>query len=423
MMQYKEYASVGEQVAFETLENGLMLYVVPKNGFSKSFAFFATNYGGADRRFQLGNKWTDTPAGVAHFLEHKMFDMKDYDALMKLTENGARANAFTSGNMTAYHFECTDNFYESFRLLMEFVSTPYFTKASVDKEQGIIGQEIRMTEDEPDYALYYGLLKLLYKNNPIRDSVAGTVESISHITPETLYNCHKVFYAPSNMAVCVVGNVDPEKVSAIAKEVLPREKREIPRRDYGTEGPLPENKRTECEMAVGMPMFLMGARCGGAVRGQELLKEQLTANLAMSLMMAKGADLYMDLYHAGMINDTFSYAFETGAGTSYLLFGGESEKSDVVCARILEKAADIAEHGPDGALLARRKKAMIGDKLRELNVFDTVCYNILDGYFHGYDSMGELKVLSGITEGDVKSFLRENFQPEKMALSIVNVKK
>ena len=181
-MKLKNYEAIGEQVYTETLSNGLNIFVVPKKGFSKKYAFFATNYGGADRRFKVGDTWIDTPEGVAHFLEHKMFDTKDGNALAELSANGASPNAFTSSDITAYYFQCIDKFEENFKILLKFVSEPYFTPESVEKEQGIIGQEIGMTDDQPGYSIYYSLMKCLYSYNPLRYSVAGTVDlSLIHI--------------------------------------------------------------------------------------------------------------------------------------------------------------------------------------------------------------------------------------------------
>ena len=199
-MQSKEFKNIGETVYGTTLPNGLRLRVIPKRGFSTCYAVFATNYGGAHRRFAIDGRIEDTPAGVAHFLEHKMFDLPNGDnALNLLSANGASPNAFTSSGVTCYYFQCTEGFEENLRMLLHFVSTPYFTSETVQKEQGIIAQEIRMGEDNPGIALYYNLLKMLYAHHPIRDRVAGTVESISEISDKTLYDCHRIFYAPSNM--------------------------------------------------------------------------------------------------------------------------------------------------------------------------------------------------------------------------------
>ena len=204
-MNRLDYAAIGETLYTRTLPNGLPVFVLRKKGLRKSFAAFAARYGGADRRFRLDGRMHDTPAGIAHYLEHKMFDMPDGSAMARLDANGASPNAFTSDAMTLYHFECTSRFDENLRELLRFVSTPYFTDESVAKEQGIIAQEIRMYEDSPDFRLYINLMRSLFEHSALRDGVAGTVESIAEITPELLYNCYRAFYRPSNMALAVVG--------------------------------------------------------------------------------------------------------------------------------------------------------------------------------------------------------------------------
>ena len=207
-MVERNYSRIGERVFEETLPNGLRLRVIEKPHHAKSCAFFVTRYGGMDLRFQLNGQWRDTPAGIAHYLEHKMFDTEDGNALQELAQNGAEPNAFTSNDITAYYFYSTEHFYENLKILLEFVSVPYFTEESVEKEQGIIAQEIRMVEDTPDWQSYTQLMGCLYERSPARVSVAGTVESIREITAETLYDCHRAFYHPGNMVLCVVGNVD-----------------------------------------------------------------------------------------------------------------------------------------------------------------------------------------------------------------------
>ena len=236
-MNYLDFPRVGERMYREVLENGLHVFVFPKPEFQKSYAFFATNYGGMDLRFCLDGTWHDTPAGVAHYLEHKMFDTQEGNALQKLTANGASPNAFTSNAITGYYFECTEQFEENLKTLLSFVSVPYFTQESVDKEQGIIGQEIGMIEDDPDWKVFTNLMKGLYEHHPIRLSVAGSVESIARITPQTLYDCHKAFYDPANMVLCVAGNQDPERVCRIAREILPKTAGPIAQKDYGPQEP------------------------------------------------------------------------------------------------------------------------------------------------------------------------------------------
>ena len=221
-MEQLNFARVGETMYHEKLKNGLNVFVFPKPEFQKGYAFFATNYGGMDMRFCLNGEWRNTPAGVAHYLEHKMFDTQEGNALQDLAANGASPNAFTSNDITGYYFDSTEKFEENLRILLSFVSVPWFTQESVDKERGIIGQEIGMIEDDPNWQVYQNLTKAMYHTHPIRTSVAGTVESISHITDKTLYDCHKAFYDPANMVLCAAGDIDLETVCAAAREILPK---------------------------------------------------------------------------------------------------------------------------------------------------------------------------------------------------------
>ncbi len=423
-MKSKGYDLIREQVYSEKLENGLSVFVIPKRGYNKRFAFFATNYGGADRRFRLAGQWLDTPMGVAHFLEHKMFDTKEGNALTDLSANGASPNAFTSSDITAYHFESTEKFEENLEILLSFVSVPYFTPESVQKEQGIIGQEIRMTEDDPDYTVYYGLMKALYKHNPLRDSVAGTVESIARITADTLYSCHNVFYNPSNMALVVAGDVDPDRIAAIARKILPREAGELPQRDYGPEEKLdPEKKSAEAAMEVGIPIFLIGSKAAPAKDGRDYLQQELTGSLALEILAGHSSPLYLKLYGGGLINSGFSAAYEAAAGAAYIIAGGESAEPDKVFEAFKNEAKLLAEKGPEPALFDRLKKAMTGRQIRALNSFDSICYNYAKGCFRGYDAFEAPDILNGITREDVMSFIRQNLEPERMALSVVKPRK
>ena len=422
-MKLKSYENIGEQVYSQVLPNGLTVNVIPKPGFSKSYAFFATNYGGADRRFRLGGKWIDTPEGVAHFLEHKMFDTKDGNALSMLSGNGASPNAFTSSDITAYHFQCTEKFYENLRILLSFVSVPYFTEESVRKEQGIIGQEIRMTEDEPGSVIYYNLMKCLYEHNPIRYSVAGTVESIAEITPQTLYDCHKVFYNPSNMVLCVEGDVDPDKIVEMCLEILPKEPGEVPVRDYGpTGGQSPYMSRLEQDMQISQKQFFIGCRAKPMTRGKSFLTYSITGDLALSILFGKSSRLYTKLYTDGVINSEFDAGFETVAGVGHCMIAGEGANPDEILANVMNESSLAAKNGVDDKIFRRVKKAAYGNILRKLNAFDSTCYAYAYGYFNGYDEFDTASVLESITANDVNTFIRDNIRPENMAISIINPK-
>ena len=420
-MRLKGYDRIGEQVYSETLPNGLRVVVIPKRGYAKAYASFATNYGGADRRFMLSGGWTDTPAGVAHFLEHKMFDTRDGNALSELSANGASPNAFTSSDITLYHFQCTEKFMENLHTLLSFVSVPYFTQESVQKEQGIIGQEIRMTEDSPGTAMYYGLMRSLYQWNPVRDPVAGTVESIAEITPETLYGCHSIFYNPSNMILCAMGDADPEQVIREAENVLPRKSAVIPARDYGpAEDPQPAARESIKAMAVSRPQFIIGAKASYPGEGEPLQRRIHTAQLACRCIAGSTSPLYAKLYADGLITDDFSADYDVSAGTATCLFGGESDDPRAVMEAIRAEAEHVAKNGPNEALFLRIRKSLIGSSIRALNSFDSVCYNQSWAYFHGYDPFEGIDVLDDITPEDVRRFAAEDLRGDRLAISIVN---
>jgi len=420
-MNQKNYPHVGEQVYIKKLPNGLTVFIVPKSGFQKRFAFFATDYGGADRRFKLADKWIDTPEGVAHFLEHKMFDTKDGNALTTLSANGASPNAYTSNDITAYHFECVEKFDENLKTLLEFVSEPYFTPDSVEKEQGIISQEICMVEDDPDYCLYYGLMKSLFSHNPIRDSVAGTVESISQISDATLYDCHRVFYNPSNMALCVVGDVEPETIAQIAGKVLPAHAGEIPERDYGTPEKLqPLTADFYKEMDVSLPIFLAGCKVTPPSKGKETLQLELVSALALDILAGHSSPLYIRLYGEGLINSDFSASFDCASGAAYAMFGGETREPLLVFEEVKNEIKRLIESGVDKKLFGQIKKAALGSCIRAFDSFETVASNIVGGYFRGYDPFDAPDILAKITENDIREFYQKHLIPDNMAISIIS---
>ena len=419
-MNHKEYSRIGERVFSARLDNGLTVYVDVKPDFQKSYAFFATDYGGMDMKFQLDGQWHDTPAGVAHFLEHKTFDTKDGNALQDLAANGASPNAFTNSAITGYYFESTEKFYENLKILLSFVSQPYYTQESVDKEQGIIGQEIRMIEDDPEYQVYYAMLEGLYAHHPIRTSVAGTIESISRITAGTLNLCHSAFYNPGNMVLCVAGNVDPEKVLDMAREILPREgKGSIPR-DYGPAEPAgAARSRTELRMEVSTPIFQLGWKMEPAPRGEEQLRQKLVAELACEALLGNSSPLYVRLYREGLINSSFSYGFDGYPSCAYAMAGGESADPDAVAAAIAAEAERIGREGVDPALFARLKKGLYGTKVRGLNSFENICVGMAQAYFAGYDMLRFPEVFEGISQADVETCIRTCFTPERAALAVV----
>lgn len=420
-MESKVYPKIGETLYSETLPNGLRLRVIPKRGFRSRYAVLAVNYGGCHRRFTVDGRSADTPAGVAHFLEHKMFDLPDGDnAVDLLAANGADPNAFTAEDITCYFFECTEHFEENLRLLLHFVSTPYFTEETVQKEQGIIGQEILMCEDSPGSVVYENLYRQLYAAHPIRDRVVGTAESISQITAQTLYDCHKVFYAPCNLCLCVEGDVDPEEISRIAREELPPERGSVPAADFGEpESLLPLECIHRQEMPVSAPQFLIGAKLRPAPAGESALRQRLTAGLALRLLVGASSDFYNRLYAEGLLNRDFDASVEFVAGTGTLLLGGESGDPEAVLRALEEELERVSRRGLDPERFERAKRASLGARLRGLEDFENVCVAAAEGVFDGYCALDAAELLQSVKQAECEDFLRQELKCERLALSII----
>ena len=422
-MEKKLYERIGEEVLRATLPNGLPVYIVPKKGFSRKYALFATRYGGMDMRFEKDGQWLDTPAGIAHYLEHKMFDTEEGNALQELAKNGAEPNAFTSNAITCYYFDATEKFYESLEILLSFVSVPYFTDESVQKEQGIIAQEIGMIEDNPEWQVYKQLMQALYHTSPARTPVAGSVESISHITAQTLYDCHKAFYTPANMCLVVVGDVKPERIIASANQILPAKSGPLIRRDYGAEEELTAAEHfVSAAMEVSMPTFLVGFKCPPQHGGEQQHRFTAIGELACDVLMGESSPLYARLYAEGLINGSFGAAFDLLPGASYVYAGGDSKDPQAVAEAILAEAQQLVSQGIDGDYYRRVVNANFGAALKALNSFESIAVSMAEGCFQGYDPYRFPEVYDSITVEDVLDFLRRNMTRDHMALSVITPK-
>ena len=422
-MEKKLYERIGEEVFRATLPNGLPVYIVPKKGFSRKYALFATRYGGMDMRFEKDGQWLDTPAGIAHYLEHKMFDTEEGNALQELAKNGAEPNAFTSNAITCYYFDATEKFYESLEILLSFVSVPYFTDESVQKEQGIIAQEIGMIEDNPEWQVYKQLMQALYHTSPARTPVAGSVESISHITAQTLYDCHKAFYTPANMCLVMVGDVKPERIIAAANQILPAKSGPLIRRDYGAEEELTAAEHfVTAAMEVSMPTFLVGFKCPPQHGGEEQHRFTAIGELACDVLMGESSPLYARLYAEGLINGSFGAAFDLLPGASYVYAGGDSKDPQAVAEAILAESQRLVSQGVDGDYYRRVVNANFGAALKALNSFESIAVSMAEGCFQGYDPYRFPEVYDSITVEDVLDFLRRNMTRDHMALSVITPK-
>ena len=419
-MEKRTYPSLGEQVYWDKLPNGLTVAVIPRPGFSKKLAYFVTDYGAIHTEFTLDGVSYKTPAGVAHFLEHKMFDLPGRDVSAEFALLGASPNAFTSYDMTAYYFSTTENFEKSLELLLEFVSTPYFTEESVAKEQGIIGQEIGMYEDSPDSRGFETLMGAMYENHPVRIPILGTRDSIARITPEILHACHKAFYRPGNMLLCVIGDVDPETVTEIAKNTLPAtDTAVVTRVDTWEEAMTAPEKLVSDSMEVAMPMFQLGFKSRCPEKGEAAALREIVGELAAEALFGESSHLYLKLYEEGIIDTSFAGGYETVEGMALLLASGDSDYADQVKTAIFAETERILAEGIDEKDFLRMKRSALGRRIRDLDGFSGTIFRVCAYYFTNYDYFDFPELYRKVTVQDLLDFLKETVREEGCSMSII----
>ena len=420
-METRTYPALGEQVIWQRLPNGLPIAIVPRPGFTKKLCYFVTDFGAIHTEFTMDGIDYKVPAGIAHYLEHKLFDMPGRDVTAEFAALGAIPNAFTSYDITAYYFSCTENFPECLDLLLEFVSTPYFTEETVQKEQGIIGQEIDMNRDNPDTQNFEMLAESMYENHPIRIPILGRRETIANITPENLTACHKAFYRPDNMLLCIVGDVDADEVRKIAENRLDNPQLPpVTRVRRWEESMTCSTAYTEKAMEVSMPMFQFGFKCESWEPGEEATRRELTAELAAEALFGESSSLYQSLYEQGIIDTSFGGGFETIDGLAMFTASGDSNDPKAVVDAILQRAKELVESGLDEADFLRMKRSAMGRRIRSLDSFDATCYRICAYYLSGFDYFNFPAVYRDITPEEVRRFLEESITQERMSLAVIN---
>lgn len=419
-MERRYFERLDMTVFSDTLPNGLRLRVIPRPGFEKKYAFFATNYGSVDTAFTMDGVPVQSADGVAHYLEHKMFDTKDGNAMQAFSATGASPNAFTGYHVTAYHFACTDRFEENLEILLHFVSEPYFTPESVEKEQGIIAQEIKMYEDNPGSRLGENMFAAMYRHHPLRVPIAGTVESIRGITADMLYDCHRAFYDPSNMILCVVGDVDPDMVRQKALDILPTVPGGATARDFGPQEPeLPAQREISQSMEVSMPMFAIGFKLPALPEGEVRLTQELLGDLAAEVLCGESSPLYQRLYERGLIDSGFSVCYESVRGLPNINASGDSDDPRAVLDAILEEAVRISREGVDEGLFQRLKRSSLGRRVRGLDSFDGMCYRMTISDFDGYDYFRFPELYDAITAESVREMIKKGITAERAVLSLI----
>jgi predicted Zn-dependent peptidase len=429
-MEKITFEQLQEEMYYEKLGNGLDVYILPKKGFNKTYATFTTKYGSIDNHFLPPGKdeYVKVPDGIAHFLEHKLFEKKDGDVFQQFSKQGASANAFTSFTRTAYLFSSTSNVEKNLETLMDFVQEPYFTEKTVEKEKGIIGQEITMYDDNPDWRLYFGLIENMYKNHPVKIDIAGTIESISHITKDMLYECYETFYHPSNMLLFIVGPVEPEQVMNLVRDNQNKkdykEQPEI-KRQFEEEPLEAAEKKKILEMNVQTSKCLVGVKSKNVNQtGKEMLKIELSVNVLLDILFGKSSDQYSSLYNDGLIDDTFSFDYTQEQGFGFAMVGGDTNDPDKLAEVLKKMLLDAREKGAiSQETLDRTKKKKIGAFLRAVNSPEYIANQFTRYAFNEMDLFDVVPTLESITLDDVENAAGDLISEDRFTVCQVVPKK
>ncbi|WP_071395277.1 EF-P 5-aminopentanol modification-associated protein YfmH [Bacillus tuaregi] len=429
-MEKIEFKQLQEELFHEKLDNGLEVYILPKKGFNKTYATFTTKYGSIDNHFvPLGKEeYLKVPDGIAHFLEHKLFEKEDGDVFQQFSKQGASANAFTSFTRTAYLFSSTSAVELNLDTLLNFVQEPYFSEKTVEKEKGIIGQEITMYDDNPDWRLYYGVIQNMYHTHPVSIDIAGTIESISHITKDLLYECYGTFYHPSNMLLFVVGPVEPEKImNQIKENQRKRNYESVPeiKRQFDPEPVEVAEKKQVLKMNVQTSKCMVGIKAlDKAYSGAEMLKYELTLNMMLDVLFGKTSDNYQHLYSAGLIDDTFSFDYSQEKGFGFAMIGGDTPEPDRL-ANDLQKMLESAKQGSafTAENIERTKRKKIGTFLRAINSPEYIANQFTRYAFNDMNLFDVVPTLERITVDDLKAAAAELIAEERITVCQVVPKK
>ena len=425
-MQIIENSKVKEKLYIEKLENGLTVMIIPKLGMKKKYMIWGTNYGSNDNKFIVPgeNEITEVPNGVAHFLEHKMFEQENgTNSLDTLTALGVNANAYTTNDHTAYLFECTDNFYEAMDELMDYVQHPYFTDENVEKEKGIIGQEIRMYDDYPEWRVYLNALEAMYNENPIKIDITGTIETISKIDKDILYKCYNTFYHPSNMAVVISGDFVPEDLlKEVKKRLIKTSYTGEIKRIYPEEKEKIVKKEIVQNLEVSNPIFTIGIKDipeNMKNNKNEIVRKQIAMEILLNIIFGRSSKLYQKLYKQGIIFGTPSLEYEFGKGYAHVLITGMSSNPRNLYKEFKNEVENLKNNGINNQDFERLKKAVYGNYVREYNDVQDIARMFLSDYFKGICSFDYLEEIEGINVEYLNQMLKDVFNEDKMVISIV----
>ena len=425
-MQIIENSKVKEKLYVEKLENGLTVMIMPKKNIQKKYMIWATNFGSIDNKFIAPNdkEETNIPDGVAHFLEHKMFEQQNgTNSLDTLTALGVNANAYTTTDHTCYLFECTDNFYPAMDELMDYVQNPYFTDQNVEKEKGIIGQEIQMYDDYPSWAVYMNAMKCMYKNNPIIIDIAGSIESMSKIDKEVLYKCYNTFYHPSNMVMCFAGDFEPETlIEEVKIRLKPTEKHGEIKRIYPEEPEQIVKKENTQNMEVSMPIFVIGIKDvinNKNCTRSSIVKKHIAIEILLNMLIGKSSKLYKELYEAELITGEPYLDYEFSKQYAHVSITGQSNNPKKVLEKFEAEIKQMKENDIDLAHFQRVKNMIYGNYVKEYDDVAEICRMFVGDYMKGINSFEYIEEYEQVTPEYTKQVLEEVFKEDKTVLSIV----
>ena len=426
-MKIIESSKIKEKEYIEKLDNGMTVIIIPKPNLDKKYIIWGTHFGSIDNRFIMPKTGEEVfiPDGVAHFLEHKMFEQPNgtnsLDTLMAL---GLDANAYTTNDHTAYLFECTNNFYKGLDELMDYVQHPYFTDENVEKEKGIIGQEIKMYDDEPGWRLYMNAMDCMYKNNPIKLDIAGSVESISKITPDVLYKCYNTFYNPSNMVMVVCGDFKPEEIlEEIKKRLVEKEEQGEIKRIYPEKEEKINKPYNEVEMEVSTPLFMLGYRdVEGMGDKKEIVRKHIAIEILLNMIIGKSSDTYKELYEAGDLLAQPDLDYEFSDEYSHILISGQSKNPQKIKENVEKCIENFKKNGLNDEHFNRIRKKVYGNYVVEYNSVGDIARMFLSDKMKGINSFDYIEEYNTVTKEYVEEILKNVFKTENMIMSVVNCK-
>ncbi len=421
-MQTIYNSKVKETLYVEKLKNGLTVMIIPKKGIQKKYIIWGTRYGSNDNKFIVPgtNEPIEVPKGVAHFLEHKMFEQENgKNSLDVLTSIGVSANAYTTNDHTAYLYECTENFYEALDEFMDYVQHPYFTDQNVEKEKGIIGQEIKMYDDYPEWRVYLNALEAMYYKNPVKLDITGTVETISHIDKDILYKCYNTFYNPSNMCMVVSGDFDPESlIEEIKKRLLDSSQNGEIKRIFEEEPERIVKSKIEQEMNVSKPIFTIGIKCKAPLQNEKV-RMNIAMEIILNTLVGESSNLYKEMYQAENVFSAPSISYEFGDNYAHILISENANDPELFYNRLREEIENFKKNGINIEDFERNKKMIYGEYVKEYNDITGIARMFLADFMKGINSFDYLEEIGVIDLNFVNQVLKENFNLEKMVLSVV----